>query len=102
VAYPDGCGDWWFYLRKAGDVCPVAVVRAQMTFLDAQTDEHALDALDRLATIPAILQPIAAAGVMHAGLAVVSQHLGHSLATELLRDLQRQIDHWRDEGQIDG
>jgi hypothetical protein len=39
---------------------------------------------------------------MHAGLAVVSQHLGHGLATELLRDLQRQIDHWRDNGQIDG
>jgi hypothetical protein len=73
-----------------------------MTFLDAQTDEYAMDALDRLATIPSILQPIAAAGVMHAGLAVVSQHLGHGLATELLRDLQRQIDHWRDSGQIDG
>jgi methylglyoxal synthase len=25
-----------------------------MTFLDAQTDEHALDAIDRLATVPAI------------------------------------------------
>jgi hypothetical protein len=80
----------------------MVVTDAQMTFLDAQTDEHAIDALDRLATIPAILQPIAAAGVMHAGLAVVSQHLGHGLATELLRDMQRQIDHWRDSGQIDG
>jgi hypothetical protein len=73
-----------------------------MTFLDAQTDEYAIDGLDRLATIPTNLQPIAAAGVMHAGLAVVSQHLGHGLATELLRDLQRQIDHWRDTDQIDG
>ena len=79
----------------------MADVHAQMTFLDAQTDEHAMDALDRLATIPAILQPIAAAGVMHAGLAVVCQHLGHGLATELLRDMQRQIDHWRDSSQID-
>jgi hypothetical protein len=73
-----------------------------MTFFDAQTDEHALDALDRLAVIPVALQPIAAAGVMHAGLAVVSQHLGYGLATELLRDLQLQIDHWRGSGQIDG
>jgi len=72
-----------------------------MTFLDAQTDEHALDAIDRLATVPAILQPMAAAGVMHAGLAIVSQHLGHGLATELLRDLQRQLDYWRDGEQID-
>jgi hypothetical protein len=73
-----------------------------MTFLDPQTDEHAIDAIDRLANLPTILQPIAAAGVMHAGLAIVAQHLGHGLATELLRDLQRQIDHWRDTDQIDG
>jgi hypothetical protein len=60
-----------------------------------------MDALDRLATIPTALQPIAAAGIMHAGLSVIAQHLGHGLATEVLRDLQRQIDHWRDTDQID-
>ena len=70
--------------------------------LDSQTDEHALDALAHLATIPPSLTPIAAAGVMHAGIAVLADHLGHGIATELLRDLQRQLDHWRETGQIDG
>ena len=79
----------------------MAIISAAMTFLDRQTDEYAMDAIDRLANLPTTLQPIAAAGVMHAGLAIVAQDLGHGLATELLRDLQRQIDHWRDTDQID-
>jgi hypothetical protein len=70
--------------------------------LDSQTDQHAFDALDRLSPIPDALKPIAAAGVMHAGLAVLGQSLGHGLATDILRDLQRQLDHWRDTDQIEG
>jgi hypothetical protein len=73
-----------------------------MTFLDGQTDEHAMDALDRMASVPDQLKPIVAMGCMHAGLAIIAQSLGHGLTTEALRDLQRQLDHWRDTGQIDG
>lgn len=73
-----------------------------MTFLDGHTDEHAMDALDRMAAIPDALKPIVAMGCMHAGLAILAQSLGHGLATEALRDLSRQLDHWRETGQIDG
>ena len=98
---PDGGCNRRICQRQAGTAPAMAIGHAAMTFLDRQTDEHALDAIDRLATIPDTMQPIAAAGVMHAGLTVIAQHLGHGLATELLRDLQRQLDHWRDGEQID-
>jgi hypothetical protein len=70
-----------------------------MTF-DHQTDEYAVDALDRIAPIPDAMKPIASAGIMHAGLAVLADCLGHGLTTEILRDMQRQLDHWRDGGEI--
>lgn len=70
--------------------------------LGPQTDEHAFDALDRIAHIPDALKPIASAGIMHAGLAVLADCLGHGLTTEILRDMQRQLDHWRDGGEIEG
>lgn len=73
-----------------------------MTFLDHQTDEHAFDALDRIGTVPDQLKPFVAMGCMHAGLAVLADHMGHGITTEALRDLQRQLDHWRDTDQIDG
>jgi hypothetical protein len=67
---------------------------------DAQTDEHAFDTLGRITSIPDALKPIAAAGIIHAGLAVLAEHLGHALTTEILRDAQRQLDGWRDDGEI--
>ena len=72
-----------------------------MTF-DVQTDEHAFDALERLASIPFVHRPIACAGIMHAGLAVLADTFGHGITTEVLRDLQRHLDHWRDGGEIEG
>jgi hypothetical protein len=70
--------------------------------LGPQTDEHAFDALDRLGALPAAIRPIACAGIMHAGLAVLADTLGHGLTTEILRDLQRHLDHWRDGDEIEG
>jgi len=70
--------------------------------LDPQTDEHAFDTLDRLGNVTAAMRPIACAGVMHAGLAVLAETLGHGITTEILRDFQRQLDHWRNGGEIEG
>jgi hypothetical protein len=67
---------------------------------DPATDEYALDAIDRLHRAAPAVIPLAAAGHAHGALAVLADNLGHGLATEILRDLQRQLDHWRDEGLI--
>ena len=72
-----------------------------MTF-DGQTDEHAFDALDTLTEITPSLRGVAAAGYAHAAIAVLADLLGHGITTEIMRDLQRQLDHWRDESMIGG
>jgi hypothetical protein len=73
---------------------------ATMT-IDALSREYACDALDELSDIPGKLQPVAAFGYMHGGIALIADCLGHGIATEIMRDLQRELDRWRDENQID-
>ena len=64
-------------VSQACALAAVVIVDAPMTFLDGQTDEHAMDTLDRMAGIPDQLKPIVAMGCMHAGLAIIAQSLGH-------------------------
>lgn len=69
---------------------------------DPATDEHAFDALDTLTEIAPDMRGIAAAGYAHAAIAVLADLFGHGITTEIMRDLQRQLDHWRAGDMIGG
>jgi hypothetical protein len=70
--------------------------------LDPATDEYAFDALDALTEIAPDMRGIAAAGYAHAAIAVLADLCGHGITTDILRDLQRQLDHWREYDDIGG
>jgi hypothetical protein len=78
------------------------VVAVSLMTFDHQTDEHAFDALDTLTGIAPDLRGIAAAGYAHAAIAVLADLFGHGITTEIIRDLQRQLDHWRSRDDIGG
>jgi hypothetical protein len=69
---------------------------------DPATDEYAFDALDTLTEIAPDMRGIAAAGYAHAAIAVLADLFGHGITTDILRDLQRQLDHWRECDDIGG